>query len=349
MATFRKRGEYSWEAQIRRKGSPTLTKTFTYRQDAEVWARMVESEIERGLFISRSTAESTTLKDALDRYEKEITSTKRGGEKEIYILRRFAASKLATRAMATIRSADIAAWRDTRLKTVSPATVRRELVVLGHVFTIARKEWDMEGLINPVEGTTKPKPTRGRSRRISDSELAAIIAASQSAELPAVIHLAIETSMRRGEIIGLEWEDIDLQRRVAHLAETKNGEPRDVPLSSKAVETLTTLLPISAGKQTKATGRVFSSKPDTVTQAFIRAVKRAREAYEAECKQARKQPDPDYLVDIRLHDGRHEGTSRFFEKGLDIMEAATITGHKDLRMLKRYTHLRAEDLARKLG
>lgn len=349
MATFRKRGEYSWEAQIRRKGHPTLTKTFIYRQDAEAWARMVESEIERGVFISRSAAESTTLKDALERYEREITSGKRCADKETYILKHFTASKLAPRALATIRSADIAKWRDDRLTTVSPATVRRELVVLGHVFTIARKDWGMESLVNPVEGTTRPKEPRGRDRRISNAELDAIITASESAELPAIIRLAVETGMRRGEIVGLEWQDIDLDRQVAHLSETKNGEPRDVPLSMAAVQTLRSLIASDRDEASEPlAGVVFRSQPNTVTQAFIRAVKRARRDYEDECKKSGQKPNPEHLVGIRLHDGRHEGTSRFFEKGLDVMEVASITGHKDLRMLKRYTHLRAEDIAKKL-
>ena len=350
MATFRERGKYSHEAQIRRKGHPTLTKTFTYRKDAEAWARMVESEIERGVFISRSAAESTTLKEALERYEKEITANKRGADKEAYILKRFAAAKLGQRALATIRSLDVAKWRDDRLKSVSAATVCRELVVLGHLFTVARKDWGMESLVNPVEGTTKPKQPRGRDRRISDAELEAIIAASESAELPAIIRLAVETGMRRGEIVGLEWQDIDLDRQVAHLSETKNGESRDVPLSRIAVETLKSLIPANRNESSEPlAGVVFQSRPNTVTQAFIRAVKRARRDYEDECKKSGQTPNPGYLVGIRLHDGRHEGTSRFFEKGLNVMEAATITGHKDLRMLKRYTHLRAEDLAHKLG
>jgi len=342
MATIRKRGEFSWEAQVRRKGHPTLTKTFIYKSDAEAWARMTESEIERGVFISRTTAENTTLKEVLERYEREITAAKRGKAKESYILSRFKDSRLASRAMATIRSADIAAWRDERLTKVGPATVKREMVVLSHVFTISRKEWGMEGLQNPVQTTTKPKEPRGRDRRISENEIKAICAASESPELPAIVRLAIETGMRRSEIVGLEWSDIDLKSRTVHLDETKNGEPRDVPLSSAALATLTAL-------PRRISGRVFGFKPDSATQAFIRAVRRARKTYEAECMKKGANPDPEYLVGIRLHDGRHEGTSRFLEKGLDVMEAASITGHKDLRMLKRYTHLRAEDLARKLG
>ena len=237
MATIRKRGEYSWEAQVRRRGHPTLTKTFVYRQNAEAWARLNESNMERGLFVSRAAAESTTLKEALDRYGREVTAKKRGAGKEGYVLKRFARSKLAPRSLATIRSIDVATWRDSRLEEVSGGTVRRELTVLSHVFSTAKREWGMEGLPNPVEGITKPKDNRPRDRRVTEDEIEAICRASHSPTLPAAFRLAIETSMRRSEIAGLCWADVDLARQVAHLDETKNGEARDVPLSRAAVAT----------------------------------------------------------------------------------------------------------------
>lgn len=131
--------------------------------------------------------------------------------------------------------------------------------------------------------------------------------------------------MRQGELIRLRWEHIDLQRRVAYLPDTKNGETRSVPLSSIAIGVLRTV-------PRSLSGQVFPGlTTEAVKRAYIRAVRRAE------------------IEDLRFHDLRHEATTRLFEKGLNIMEVATITGHKDLRMLRRYTHLKAEDLARKLG
>ena len=130
--------------------------------------------------------------------------------------------------------------------------------------------------------------------------------------------------MRRGELLGLEWQHVDLDKRTAYLPITKNGTNRTIPLSLKAIETLQ-LLPRDIS------GRVFPLSATALRGLWARACKRAG------------------IEDLRFHDLRHEATSRFFEKGLNVMEVAAITGHKDLRMLQRYTHLRAEDLAVKLG
>lgn len=360
MATIRKRGEYSWEAQIRRKGHPTLTKTFLYKADAESWARMVESEIERGVFISRTEAENTTLDEALVRYESEISANKAGVEKEKYFIRRFRADKLAQRSMATIRSADIAAWRDKRLQEVAASTVRRELVLLSHVFSIARREWGMESLQNPVETTSKPKQPKGRDRRVSAEEIDAICTESQSLELPAIIRIAVETGMRRSEIAGICWEHIDFADRTVFLEHTKNGEERNVPLSTAAIATLQAIQEDVRAQRKKAEaidtpleGPVFKARPNTITQAFIRAVERARANHlktriAAGIKESELQSDS-FLLGITFHDLRHEATSRLFELGrFDVMEIASITGHKSLVMLKRYTHLKASNLAKKL-
>jgi integrase len=130
--------------------------------------------------------------------------------------------------------------------------------------------------------------------------------------------------MRRGELLRLTWEDADLDLRVAHLDMTKNRSKRDVPLSSEAIILLRSL-------PHDISGYVFPLTAASLRGLWNRACNRAD------------------ITDLHFHDLRHEATSRFFEKGLNVMEVATITGHKDLRMLQRYTHLRAEDLAKKLG
>ncbi|KIM00530.1 Shufflon-specific DNA recombinase [Paramagnetospirillum magnetotacticum MS-1] len=142
-----------------------------------------------------------------------------------------------------------------------------------------------------------------------------------------MIILAIETGMRRGEQLSMRWADIDLDRRVVHLSMTKNGSPRDVPLSTLAVETLRGLYAASD----RHPEVVFNVSPNAVRLAWNRLRIRAG------------------IPDINFHDLRHEGVSRLFEKGFDMMEVATISGHKTLSMLRRYTHLRAEDLAQRLG
>jgi hypothetical protein len=110
-----------WQAKVRRQGYPTQSKTFLNRADAETWVAMVESEIGRGMFLARTEAERTLLKDAIDRYGREISPTKRSGELEHYKLHVLRRSKLAQFSLANVRGVDVAAWRDSRLEVVSPS------------------------------------------------------------------------------------------------------------------------------------------------------------------------------------------------------------------------------------
>lgn len=361
MATLRKRGPYQWEAQIRRRGYPATSKTFETKAEAESWAAMIESEMSRGVWVSRTEAESTTLRELIDRYEKEIVPGKKGQAQERSILSIWRESELAVRTVAGVRSADVAALRDRWLQTYEPATVLRRLSVLSHIFNVARKEWRLESVANPVELIRKPVVKNARSRRVvklqydvaksgAAGEIDRIISASESPLLPTIIRLAIETAMRRSEIVGLRWEHIDLSRRVAHLPATKNGSSRDVPLSSIAVEALTALRPDKGANIAGAAveGRVFRIRDDAVTRAFERAVARARAVYLGECEESSCSPVKGFLVDLRFHDLRHEAASRLAEV-YQLHELAKVTGHRDPRMLMRYYHPRAEDLAKRLA
>lgn len=366
MATFRKRGPYQWEAQIRRRGYPAQSKTFNTKAEAEAWAQMIESEMSRGVWLSRSEAESTSLREALDRYLVEIVPHKKGAVQEASTIKTLLALQLRLRPLASIRGADIAALRDEWLQDYAPATVLRRLAVLSHVFNVARKEWGMESLSNPVEVVRKPRANNARVRRVAElertapatgdeegkrsmeeGELHRVIAASGSALLPSIIRLAVETAMRRGEIMNLRWEHVDLERRVAHLPATKNGNSRDTPLSSKAVEVLQALQ-AKVDVKDRGQGRVFDLRADAVTRAFERAAVRARKHYVEECNAAGTRPRDGFLVDLRFHDLRHEATSRLAAI-FPMHELTKITGHKDPRMLMRYYHPKAEDLAKKLG
>ena len=333
MATFRKRGPYQWQAQVRKKGQSPQTKTFETRARAEQWARAIEVEMDQGVFISRAEAETTTLSELLKRYLGEITPRKKGAAPETARILALLRHPIAQNVVARIRGVDIARFRDERLKKVRPGTVKRDLVILSHLFEVARKEWGIH-VHNPVRDIQIPSASDMRDRRLQagenghDSEEIRLLAACREARNPSllpIVHLAIETAMRQGELVSLRWEHVDLNRRTVYLPDTKNGESRTVPLSTAAVGILRSL-PRSIH------GRVFPGlTTEAVKRAYARAVRRAG------------------IKDLRFHDLRHEATSRLFEKGLNIMEVASITGHKDLRMLRRYTHLKAEDLARKLG
>lgn len=326
MPSITKRGPYQYQARIRRRGYPTITKTFESKADAASWAREMESEMDRGVFISRAESEKTTLKEAFERYLREVTVTKKGAKREETRIKQWLQRDLAQRYLASIRGCDIASFRDARLKDVSANTVRLELAVLSHLFTIARKEWGMENLHNPVQNIRKPKPSPGRDRRFVDGEEAKLLAKATE-PLRSIITLALETAMRRSEISGLCWEDVDFKARKVKLVETKNGDAREVPLSIKAIDVL---------KQfpRNITGTVFGEKEiiaEMISHEFPKL-----------CQSLK-------IENLRFHDLRHEATTRLFERGLNIMEVRLITGHKTLVMLQRYTHLKAEDLAKKLN
>lgn len=330
MATIRKRGPHQWEARIRKKGHPTQSKTHETKKEAEDWARDIESEMGRGVFICRKEAENTTLAEALERYAREITVDKKGAPQELRRIEAWKRHPLSNRFLATLRGVDFAQYRDDRqAQGKSPSTIRLELAIISHLFNIAHKEWGMESLANPVQAIRLPSVGRARDRRLQDGEEARLLDAariSKSNEIGNIIIMALETGARRSELVKMHWEYINLTAKTWHIPKTKNGDARTVPLSSRAKATL-------QGLPRRIDGQVWAmSHADGITQAFDRVCKRAG------------------IEGLRFHDLRHEATSRFFELGtLGIMEVASITGHKDLQMLKRYTHLRAEDLAVKLG
>ncbi len=299
MATFRKRGPYQWQAQVRKKGYPLQTKTFETKAAAEAWARATEYEMDQGLFVSRAAAESTTLVELLQRYFEEVTPLKTGAGPESARIRVLLRHPLANRYVAGIRGVDIARYRDERLKKVSPGTAKRDLVILSHLFEVARKEWGIH-VYNPVRDIKLLPYAKARDRRLRSNEAGTeeeetrLLAACRNARNPfllPIVRLALETAMRQGELVSLRWEHIDLNRQIAYLPDTKNGEARSVPLSSTVVKVMRSL-PRSLH------GHVFPGlTTEAVKRAYIRAVRRAG------------------IEGLRFHDLRHEATTRLFEKG----------------------------------
>lgn len=327
MATIEKRGQF-WRVKIRRTGLPSQTRTFDNRTQAQQWARGVESEIDKGIVVDRRVAQRLSLAEVLERYRREVTPTKRGAADENLRLKAMAQRPFARIRMSALTSSQLAAYRDERLKVVSGATVNREFSVLSHAIDTARREWDVYLPTNPCTLVRRPPQGRPRDRRLQGDEEKRLLDACRGARnkwLVYFVALAIETGMRRGELLGLLWDNVDLERRTAFLPVTKNGESRGVPLSSRAVEVLRALPP-------STNGRAFGELTrEALKQSFNRAARRAG------------------IRGLRVHDLRHEATSRFFEKGLNVMEVASVTGHKTLQMLKRYTHLSVTDLATRLG
>jgi integrase len=281
-------------------------------------------------YIDRTEAEKNLLADIIERYIREVTPTKRGAAPEKSRLLALKRRPIAQMKMSALSGTHVASYRDDRLKVVSPGTVNKELNHLAHLIETARREWGVQLPENPVRLVRRPAQAKARDRRLTTYEEVRLLEAcddARNASLKQFVLLAMETAMRQGELVGLKWEHVNLRKRVAYLPMTKNGEPRSVPLSRKAVSLFRYL-----SKNKSPTGSVFPGvTAEAIKRAFIRACRRAE------------------LEDFRFHDLRHEGTSRLFEKGLNPIEVASITGHKSLQMLRRYTHLRAEDLVKKLG
>ena len=325
MASIRKRAD-KWQVRIIRKGYNPITKSFQSRCDADRWARHTEARIDQGTFIDTSEAQRTTLAEVIERYRKEVTPSKKGAKQEGYRLDVLKRSKLTKLALAAVRSVDIAQYRDDRGREVAANTVKNEMNTLSAIFEHAKGEW---GLLssNPCLAVRRPTSPRGRIRRLEMGEGDALLLACRASRawyLYCIVVLALETGARLGELALLRRENVDFKKSVAYLLDTKNGEDRNIPLSGSAIEVLKAV-------PQNFDGRVFPVSVESIKQAFRAAVIRAR------------------MQDFHFHDLRHEAISRFFELGLNPMEVASISGHKTLAMLKRYTHLRAEDLVRKLG
>lgn len=330
MATINKTPSGTFKVLIRKTGLPPQIKTFKHKSNAEKWARLIESEIDRGVFVNRQEADRVTVGELIDRYILEVTPTKRSAKNDkqrLLFLKRTFGHFIVSQ----LQSKHIAAYRDKRLADgKTGATVLKEIGAIAHLLDVSIKDWGIPLVSNVALLVRKPKQSRGRDRRLTDTEELTLIEAakkSRSFLLPAIITLAIETAMRLGELLALEWDNIDLKNQTALLPMTKNGEARTVPLTKKAVETLQSI------PRKLNNPRVFWTwlRPDSFENTWRRML---------------SQTD---IKDLKFHDLRHEACSRLSECGFSIMEVAHISGHKTLQQLKRYTHLKATDLVLKLN
>ncbi|WP_042299622.1 site-specific integrase [Paraburkholderia kururiensis] len=356
MAYISQRGAY-WRAEVRKRGHKPIYRTFDTKQQAREWAQRIEAEISIGVFVDRTEAERTTLGDALDRYEREIVPTKRYPGQEQTRIARWKKNELAWRPLASLRGVDFAKYRDARRAAGrAENTIRLELQVVGHLFEIARKEWGFETLMNPLKNIRKPSGSRARDRRLRPGEFEALrarLAASLNPWAAPAFELAIETSLRQGTLFSLRWEWVKLEDRMiefppeARGADNK-GVPARLPLTRRAVDVLRSLAalwqhdkladpalcqfgPVNVTPN-ELNGPVFGTSCNAVQLVWKRTVK-----------------GEDGFPNLRWHDLRHEAASRLFEKGLHPLEVASVTGHRSMQMLKRYTHLDPKSLLAKLG
>jgi integrase len=330
MATIRKRGS-RYNVQIRKEGYPSITKTFTRISVARKWAKGVEADMERRIHVE--VPDQTTVGELLKRYQRQTLPSHKGQQVEAYRLKTLK-KHLGELRLIHLTSKEMASYRDLRLQEVSSASLKRELTILSRVLTIASRDWGISIPQNPVRMISLPKADKARTRRLEAGEEARLLQTSSS-ELNWIITLALETGMRRGEILSIKKSHINFQKSVLFIPSTKTDTPRTIPLSSQALTALRgqlrTSQRVSGGVISLYETHLFTYTPRGLSGAFLRLCRRIG------------------IENLHFHDLRHEATSRLFEKGLNPVEVATITGHKDTRMLMRYTHLRAEDLVGRLG
>jgi len=327
MATIRLHGK-KWQARVYKKGYPTAIRSFLVRKDAEKWARQIEADMDKGSYINIALSERTTFGELIERYLREVTPLMRGASADTIRLKAILRRPITKENMATLTPTKIAKYRDERLISIAPSTVVRELAYFSSIINHARREWGIN-TPNPVATVRKPAQPQGRNRILSIAEEYILLEscepkANRNIYTGPFIILALETAMRRGEILGLRWEHVDFCKRTAFLQLTKNGENRTVPLSRRALETLQAL-PRSID------GRVLPINFAALEANFKRARERAN------------------LLDLRIHDLRHTAITRLAEKLPNLIELSAVSGHKNLAMLKRYYHPNPESLAKKIA
>lgn len=326
MATYQKRGT-KWRAIVTRD---TLrpSKTFNTKAEAVFWANQTEAELDTGI---ASVKNGHTLAEALTRYSEEVSSKKRGARWEQVRITAYLRDMAFTRKrIEQVTPEDFARWRDLRLKKVMGSSVRRDMMLLWAVLEVARKEWRWLRE-NPLRDVSKPRSSPHRTRLFSDDETRKVVESlgyfgglpqTSQHQVAIALLLCLETALRAGEVYGLEWSRIHLAERYLRLDMTKNGDSREVPLSTKAVELLE--------RFPNRSGPLFSIKTGSADMLFRRARQRAG------------------AENLHFHDSRATALTRLAGK-LNVLELARMVGHRDPKSLLIYYRESATSLAQKLG
>lgn len=329
MATIRKRvgpKGTRYMAVIRREGQ-TSTATFRTKSEASKWAGIIEADIAQGKHLPNPEAKRRTVRELLERYKRSEIPKKRDQAKPTqyanYWINRIGNLKLARLSPATLVEI-----RDELAEDKSPATVNRYFALISHACTKAEKEWEWMDS-NPLRKISRLQESQGRVRFLSDDERHKLLAAtleSPHRHLHAIVLLALTSGARKGEILGLHWKDVDLDRKTAVLHNTKNRERRTLTLVPQVILELRKLK-----KVRRIDTDLIFTHPATGTRNPFYFEKAWREA-RAKAK----------LEDFRFHDLRHTCASNLAMNGATTAEIAAVLGHKTLQMVKRYAHLSDE-------
>ena len=331
MGSITKRGKkYLARAQYTKNYIPqSKSKTFDSHLKALIWLEKTEKSMRLGT--NQAIDTTKTLKDAVIRYRDEVSPTKKSKKYETNRLNYFLKMKSfpSNAPLHSLITRDIASWRNSR--NISNSSKNREISLLSAIFEMARIEWHwMEK--NPTRDLKRLPPPPPRNRRISDFEIKQILhnlgyqeqrPIMQKQKVGVIFLIALETAMRQSEIATLDWSQVSLKERAVTLLETKNGDRRQIPLSSKARELFELMIPQNHGN-------IFNISANSVCTTFRKAVK--------ECN----------IIDLRFHDSRHEACTRLAQK-LAVLDLAKMIGHRDTRSLMIYYNPTIAELADRLG
>lgn len=275
MATIRRRAD-KWQVQVRRRHAPNISRTFHRKTEAEAWARSMEVEADRRtLKHDPRLLDELTLGDLVKRYRDTICSAKMGADVETTLLNAFLRQGICRKPLSSLSVQDFATYRDERLKIVSASGLNRELSPLQHMFSIARSEWAIPLIENPIALLRKPRNNQARERRLRNGEYEILLRAAAKARngyLVSAIIIAVETAMRRGEILNVREDDFIGAFGRLRIPQTKTGRPRTIPLSTAATEAFERL-----GKAfpDQSDGRLLPVSPNAFRLSWERTVSRA--------------------------------------------------------------------------
>lgn len=343
MASIIKNDSGNWRVQIEHRGKREY-KTFKLKSLADRWATQREAELQRGLVTSVDDAQKTPLSEVIELYRVKVLPNKRNRSDRFTL--NLLEEQLGHIRLISLQTKDIADFRDTRLtEGKAPATVVKELNLLRVLIDYAISEMGIYLPSNQARMVKNPSVKNARDRILSEEEEIQLFGAFEHPMLGIITALALETACRLGELLNMSWEDINFTDSTIHIPLTKTDTPRTIPLSPKAIFTLKSLpRPIEGG-------RIFScwARVDSFENVFRRALTRARKNYEDKCTEKGEIPDAKFLCNLRFHDLRHTATSHLAKLIPNVVELSRITGHTDLKMLSRYYHISAAELAKKLA
>ena len=313
MATFRKRNN-RWQVQVRSRQHGSISKSFHKKADAQVWAIEKERLMQTGEW-HKNHQPNASISDLLRKYLQEVTPNKRAYQREVRRINRLLSDPIASIPLNQFASVDAAAFRDRRLADGVRAT-EYDLVILRHAWNLALKEWAWKIGTNPLSLIRFPKPSTPRQRRLHHHEYEMIKRESKQRVwyLWPLISLAIETGMRKSELLQLRWGNIYLERQQLSVSRGKNGQGRVIPLTQCALNLLS--------KIPRTHDAVFPVSENALRLSWDRMLLATG------------------IKNLKFHDLRHEALSRFFEKGLNVPEVAIISGHKTVSQLFRYVHVK---------